>query len=70
MKVFDEAVVTFLPFGKQGQVHVHGKLAYFSEVNWEQTPLFESKLVDCNLGFLLMGTGHLSISPSFLSGPC
>ena len=53
VEIFDEAVMTFLPFGKQQQVDLHVKLAFFGEVHWEQISFFKSKHVDGNLVLLL-----------------
>ena len=53
VEIFDEAVMTFLPFGKQQQVDLHGKLAFFGEVHWEQISFLKSKHVDGNLVLLL-----------------
>ena len=53
VEICDEAVMTFLPFGKQQQVDLRAKLAFFGEIHREQISLFKSKHVDSNLVLLL-----------------
>ena len=49
VEIFDEAVMTFFPFGKQQ----HRKFAFFGEVHREQISSFKSKHVDGSLVLLL-----------------